>query len=126
MSILQSIIILPFGETVDVLDLKEKIDANKGSVALYNLTGKKVPSQEKLNVLVVDQPVHSPINKEDLKSCFMSNYDPGACMAIMNMIAKGPLKILGFEITKKTKVEFHSIQSKGNETQRVLFAKVCN
>ena len=77
MSTLKSIIILPFGETIDVLDLKEKIDAKEGSVALYNLTGRKVPSQEKLGVLVVDQPVHSPINREDLKSEFSLDTEQG-------------------------------------------------
>jgi len=116
------VILIPFGETIDVLDLKDQIDAVKGSACIFNLTGKKVPSQERLGVVVIDQPVHSPVT-EDKKSCYPSNYDPALCLAVMTLIAEGPLKFRDLKIAKGTKIEFHSIQTKGNETIRATFAK---
>lgn len=117
------VIFLLFGETVDVLGLKEKIDEVGGSAAIFNLTGKKVPSQERLGVAVIDQPVHSPINPEDKKSCYPSNYDPALCLSIMTQTAEGPLSYRGLKIAKGTKIEFQSIQTEGNRDQRALFAK---
>jgi len=116
------VILIPFGETIDVLDLKDQIDAVDGSAVIFNLTGKKVPSQERLGVAVIEQPSHSPIT-EDKKSCYPSNYDPALCLSIMTATSEGPLGARDLKITKGTKIAFHSIQTKGNETIRATFAK---
>lgn len=116
------VILCPFGEQIDVLGVKEQIDEVGGSACIFNLTGKKIPSQERLGVPVIDQPQHSPIT-EDKKSCFVANYDPALCLSIMTLIAEKILAARSLKITKGTKVVFHSIQTKGNETIRVTFAK---